>query len=248
VTAGRSQATSRVVVAHARTVNTLAVTPGGKRALIAIALLLAGCGEAAPTPPPPVVAALGDSITAGSPAWDPDPGVRAQLGDGADPESQFEYWAQLHSRLEIRNCGVFGERTDQIAARFDRCARGASTVIVQGGVNDIAQGRRVDDAAATLRAIVRRAKAAHKRVLIANVLPWNTGPRLARARIRRLNALIAALARDERVPLLDFNAALADPRDGDRMARRLTADGAHPSVAGYKRLGALIRPDDPAGR
>ena len=52
MTAGRSRATSRVVVAHARTVNTLAVATGGKRALIAIALLLAGCGSTPRKPAP----------------------------------------------------------------------------------------------------------------------------------------------------------------------------------------------------
>jgi len=40
-----------------------------------------------------VVAALGDSITAGSPYWDPDPEVRAQIGDELDEQSQWEYWA-----------------------------------------------------------------------------------------------------------------------------------------------------------
>jgi lysophospholipase L1-like esterase len=252
VTAGGSRATSRVVVAHARTIHTLAPTSGGKRVLIAIVLLLAGCGGASKPAGDDsrLVAALGDSITAGSPAWDPDAGVRTRLGDGADPESQYEYWAQLRAPTGtiVRNCGVFGERTDQIAARFERCTRGAAVVIVQGGINDIAQGRPVDDAAANLEAIVRRGKEAGKRVLIANVLPWNDGPRVAAGRIVRLNRLIAGIASRESVPLLDFNAALADPHDPHRMAKALTADGSHPSVAGYKRLGELITLSDPAGR
>ena len=42
-------------------------------------------------------------------------------------------------KLEFRNCGVFGERTDEIAARLDQCADGADALIVQGGINDIAQ-------------------------------------------------------------------------------------------------------------
>ena len=232
--------------------NTLAPASGGKIVLIALILLASGCG-AAPKPAaggPHVVAVLGDSISAGSPAWDPDPGVRERLGDGANPESQFEYWAQLRAGTGtiFRNCGVFGERTDEIAKRFARCTRGAATVIVQGGINDIAQGRSVEDAAAHLRAMVRRGKAEGKRVLITNVLPWNTGPRDAAGKIQRLNVLIAAIARDERVPLLDFNSALADPHDPYRMAKALTVEGAHPSVAGYKRLGDLIRLGDPAGR
>ena len=37
-----------------------------------------------------LVAALGDSITAGSPAWDPDPAVRERIGPALDERSQFE--------------------------------------------------------------------------------------------------------------------------------------------------------------
>jgi hypothetical protein len=42
-----------------------------------------------------VVACLGDSITAGSPLWDPDPDVRARLGAALDERSQWEWWATL---------------------------------------------------------------------------------------------------------------------------------------------------------
>src|SRR5205085_478343 len=80
-----------------------------------------------------VVAALGDSITEGSPGYD------ARLG--GDEESQWEHWAaRADARLDFRNCGVYGERTDQIMQRLDTAARGADVLVVQGGINDIAQG------------------------------------------------------------------------------------------------------------
>jgi hypothetical protein len=55
-------------------------------------------GETAPPPArrptrPILIAALGDSITAGSPLWDPDPRVRAQAPDQLNDQSQYEYWA-----------------------------------------------------------------------------------------------------------------------------------------------------------
>ena len=94
-----------------------------------------------------IVAALGDSITAGSPAWDPDPAVRAQIG-APDAESQYEHWAALRDpRLRFRNCGIYGQRTDEIAARLEHAAEGADVLIVQGGINDIAQRRPVEPAA-----------------------------------------------------------------------------------------------------
>jgi lysophospholipase L1-like esterase len=198
--------------------------------------------------PPPahggktVVAALGDSITAGSPRWDPDPLVRQQLGTEADPESQFEYWAQLRLQdADFRNCGVFGERTDEIAARLQRCASRAQVLILQGGINDIAQMRRVKTAAKNLRDTVVRAKRMGLRVALVEVLPWNNGYRGAAARIRRLNQLIHAIGEDEHVPVFSWHGALEDPKRPGAMRRDLTVEGDHPSVAGYKRLAESVR-------
>jgi len=187
-----------------------------------------------------VVAALGDSITAGSPGFDPDPRERARHGFGADPESQWEHWATLADpRLRFRNCGVYGQRTDEIYARLEACAEGAEVLVVQGGINDIAQGREVEDAAANLRAMVRRGREVGLRVALANLLPWNNGYPRADPQIRRLNELVAGIALDEGVPLLPFYETLEDPERPGRMKPEWTSDGDHPSVEGYRRLGEL---------
>jgi lysophospholipase L1-like esterase len=136
---------------------------------------------------------------------------------------------------------VYGERTDEIAARFDTAVEGAEAVIVQGGINDIAQGRPVAGVSATLRAMVRRGKELGLRVAIADVLPWNNGWPRTEPQIRELNVLIAAVAAEEAVPLLRFHDALEDPARPGRMKQEWThADGDHPSVAGYRRLGELV--------
>jgi lysophospholipase L1-like esterase len=189
-----------------------------------------------------VVAALGDSITAGSPAWDPNPAVRRRLGEGVDPESQYEYWAQLRLKdTRFRNCGVFGERTDEISRRLERCAKGADVLIVQGGINDIAQMRDLGLALSDLRRMVRRGRQLGLRVVLAEVLPWNNGYPATDAPIRRLNMLIRQLGREERIPVLPWYELLEDPADRGRMKREWTADGDHPSVEGYKRLAETIR-------
>src|SRR5262245_25282089 len=88
-----------------------------------------------------VVAALGDSITSGSPGYDPGAANRGAGGLGDDERSQYEYWAERAAPgLRFRNCGVLGQRTDEIARRLETCTKGADAVIVQGGINDIAQG------------------------------------------------------------------------------------------------------------
>jgi lysophospholipase L1-like esterase len=195
-----------------------------------------------------VVACLGDSITAGSPYWDPDPRVRETIGAGLDERSQWEYWAgRRDPRFELRNHGVYGERTDEIAARLQASVAGAAVLVVQGGINDIAQRRPVEPAAENLRRMVRRGLDLGLRVAVADVLPWNGGWPRAEAPIRRLNELIAALADEEGVALLPFHDTLEDPDRPGRMREDWTSDGDHPSVEGYRRLGerAFQLPPEP---
>ena len=187
-----------------------------------------------------LVAALGDSIHAGSPYWDPDPEVRAQIGDEVDEQSQWEYWAaRADSRLRFRNCGVYGERTDEIAERLEECAAGADVLVVQGGINDLVQRYGPELAAKSLRAMVRRGEELGLRVTIANVLPWNAGGPRTEAAISRLNELIDELARDENVSVLPFYATLESQDLPGRMRDEWTSDGDHPSVEGYRLLGEL---------
>jgi lysophospholipase L1-like esterase len=187
-----------------------------------------------------VVAALGDSITAGSPGWDPDPDVRARIA-AADPQSQWEHWAALADpRLQFRNHGVYGERTEEIAARLDRAVAGARVLIVQGGINDIAQRRPIEPAADQLRTMVRRGVGLGLATALADVLPWNSGWPDAEAAIRRLNELVREVGAAENVPVLPFHDTLEDEARPGRMRDDWTSDGDHPSVAGYRRLGELV--------
>ena len=179
-----------------------------------------------------IVAALGDSITEGSPLW--------HRTEGGDERSQWHYWAaQAEPSLEFRVSAVYGERTDEIARRLDDCARGAEVLIVQGGINDIAQGRPVEKAAENLRGMIRRGQELGLRVVTVDVLPWNNGYPDAEPKIRRLNELIRELAAEEGVPVLPFHDTLEDPDRPGRMRGEWTDDGDHPSIEGYRLLGEL---------
>jgi lysophospholipase L1-like esterase len=171
-----------------------------------------------------LVAALGDSITEGS------PGLRG-----------WDIWAgDADPRLRFRNCGIYGQRTDEIAGRLGECARGADVLIVQGGINDIAQGGDVGLAAANLRRMLQRGKALGLRVLVADVLPWNNGWPDAEPKIRLLNGLIAEIAHEEAVPLLRFHDTLEDPERRGRMREDWTYEGDHPNEDGYRRLADVV--------
>jgi lysophospholipase L1-like esterase len=200
---------------------------------------VSGCGSGS-GPDRTVVAALGDSITAGNPGYDPNPAVRKHLGLGHDPQSQWEYWAQRkHSVLEFRNCGVRGERTDQIAQRFEECATGADAIVIQGGTNDLAAGIPVEAVSANLRAMVESAKKENLDVALANVIPYNDACPQSGPVIEDLNRRIGQIGRSEDVAVLHFHETLEDPRDPCRMKAEWTADGIHPSVDGYRRLGEI---------
>ncbi len=174
-----------------------------------------------------VVAVVGDSISAGSPLWDPDPAVRVRI-DRADEHSQWQWWAAAQdSRLEFRTRAVYGKRTDEIAAYLDDVVDGADVLVVQGGINDVVQGRSVVDAARDLAGIVERGRGAGLPVALADVLPWPNGDVRAATDIARLNELIHAIDGVTHLPFHDTLAHVPNWSD----------DGDHPSVEGHRLLG-----------
>jgi len=174
-----------------------------------------------------VVAVVGDSISAGSPLWDPDPAVRAGIAS-PDERSQWQWWAARRDpRLEFRTRAVYGKRTDEIAAFLDDAVDGADVLVVQGGINDIAQRRSVDDAARNLAVMVDRGRAVGLPVALADVLPWPAGDAGAAQEIARLNELLHAVPDVTHLPFHDTLAAV----------ERWSDDGDHPSIEGHRLLG-----------
>jgi len=184
-----------------------------------------------------VVAVAGDSISAGSPLWDPDPRVRARI-PATDERSQWQWWAsRADTRLEFRTTAVYGERTDQIACRLDLVLADADVLVVQGGINDVVQRRPVEEAVRNIEAMLVRGQAAELALAVADVLPWNDGDARAAEDIARLNELIGRAAAGVGATLLAFHDTLVDPADPSRMGAGLTDDGDHPSIEGHRLLG-----------
>jgi lysophospholipase L1-like esterase len=116
---------------------------------------------------------------------------------------------------------------------------GADAVVIQGGINDVAQGLPAAAAAANLRGMVVAAKRENLDVALADVLPFNPAHPQADPVIAELNRRIEAIGRTEGVPILHFHRTLESRSVPGTMSPRWTADGIHPSVAGYRRLGEL---------
>ena len=187
------------------------------------------------------IVALGDSTTAGTPGFR-SPVESPPAGSG-DEQSQYAYWLMhAHPEWDVRNCGVNGDRTDQIAARFARDVLAARprVVIVIGGVNDVYQGRPADEVARNLRSIYNRARAAGIIVVAGTILPFNTATPEQNRRIRQVNGWILSRPdHDANVAIADTRAAVASNEDPDRLSS--SPDDLHPSTDGYRRMADAIR-------
>lgn len=183
------------------------------------------------------IVALGDSTTAGTPGWLSP--IEAPPSGSGDETSQYAYWLmRARPQWLVLNRGVNGERSDQIAARFDRDVIGerAQAVIVIAGVNDIYQGLPASHVIGQLGAIYRRAAEAGLPLLAGTIIPYNTATPDQNARMGQVNAWIMQAG----VRWVDTRAAVADPSNPDRLAS--SPDGLHPSPDGYYRMAAAILP------
>lgn len=191
---------------------------------------------------PVVIVALGDSTTAGTPLFESP--IEAPPNGRGDERSQYAYWLMArHADWRVLNRGVNGERSDQIAARFDRdvvSARPAAVVII-AGVNDIYQGKPATAVTAQLRAMFDRAATEKIPVIAGSILPYNTATGPQNDAMHAVNAWIAAeAARDPRIRFVDTRAAVAAAGDLDRLSG--SPDGLHPDVDAYHRMADAIEP------
>jgi acyl-CoA thioesterase-1 len=211
-----------------------------RAALAALALAAAACGpEAAPAPPAagsgaaprpeipddaPVVAFLGDSITAGlhlSP-------------DRAFPAVLQRDLAAAGRPFRLVNAGVSGDTTSGGRARVDWVLRNRpAVVVVQLGANDGFRGVPVATMEANLREILDRVKeAGAKPLLLGMRLPPNYGP----AYTGEFRAMYRRLADDTGAAFVpEFLEGV-----GGRLDRNLP-DGIHPTPEGHRILAANVR-------
>ncbi len=189
-----------------------------------------------------LIVALGDSTTAGTPGYRSP--VEARPDGEGNVESQYAYWlVEQNPHWRVLNRGVDGERTDQIAARFDDdvLSRQPQVVVIIAGVNDVYQGRPAEFATMNLRKLYDRAGEAGISVVAGSIVPFNTATADQNRRMREINEWIAAEAeRDANVTFVDTRAAVAAPDDPDRLAA--SPDDLHPDVDGYRRMAAAIGP------
>jgi len=188
------------------------------------------------------IVALGDSTTAGTPGFRSP--IEAPPNGAGDVKSQYAYWLmQAHPDWQVLNRGVNGERSDEIAARFDRDVLTAHPriVIVIAGVNDVYQGEPASAVEARLKSIYDRALAGGIAVVAGSIIPFNTAAPDQNARMHAINDWISAKAStDPRMTFVDTRKAVSAPNAPDRLAG--SPDGLHPDVDGYRKMALALEP------
>jgi lysophospholipase L1-like esterase len=194
------------------------------------------------TQPKVRIVAMGDSTTAGTPAFK-SPREAPPNGSG-DETSQYAYWLmRAHPEWEVINQGINAQRSDVIAARFeaDVIAKRPAVVVILAGVNDVYQGRPAQHVKDQLAAMYRRAHDAGIRVVAATIIPYDTATPDQNARMADINGWIRSQGRaDPGVIVVDTRAAVAAPGAPDKLAS--SPDGLHPDAAGYHRMADAIAP------
>lgn len=191
--------------------------------------------------PEKIIVGLGDSTTAGTPGFF-SPREAPPEGRG-NPESQYAFWLmKAHPEWKVFNRGVRGQRTDQILSRFDYDVMRFSpeAVILLAGVNDLHQGRSVEETQEGIRKLVERSLEARLKVILCTILPYNMALPEVAERLLAVNVWIRAYASQTGIALCDTAAVVSDPSNPARLAE--TPDRIHPGVDGYRRMAEALSP------
>lgn len=189
-----------------------------------------------------VTAALPSTAQAPTPAPSPRPLVVAYAGDSTT--AQGNSWiTHIHAPdFSIRpGYARSGYRTDQVLAQVP-AATGADVLVIMLGINDIHYAATDDWAAIIARVNLIADKVNAKHVILCATAPSNITRYVQvgsgkivnpQAQQNSLNALIKANATERGYSYVDPFSAIRSAKTGGYHAAAYTADGTHPSTAGY---------------
>jgi acyl-CoA thioesterase-1 len=216
------------------------------RALLVLFLLLAGTELQAADPP--VVLALGDSITRGARA-----GVKAEETFAALLAAEAK---KADVALKMLNAGVGGERTDGALARLDKLlgAHVPKVVLIMYGTNDsfVERGEKEPALSAeryreNLVKLIETVRKAGGEPVLMTPPRWAPGEKNAlgedpNERLEKYVEVCRAVAKDRKVKLVDHYAHWTKAGADGTKVRDWTTDGCHPNPRGHREMADLIRP------
>ena len=153
-------------------------------------------------------------------------------------------WAKFHPEFFAENNfvgrGISGQVTSQMLCRFqsDVIALRPKMVIIMAGTNDIAQNNGYishEHILQNIQSMCELAKQNRIRPVLCSCLPaaaFKWRPEMKPAEdIKRLNEMIKAYAKANKIKYIDYHSALVDEHGG--LPKKYAADGVHPNMDGY---------------
>jgi len=183
---------------------------------------------------------FGDSLTAGTPGYDPD--------FGGDERSQYGFWLlesskrEGHHHVSFMNQGVPGELAQLMQGRLERLLQQKryDAVIILGGSNDIGWGYPVHAIFKTLTNLWSLASDSGARVVACTVPPIGSVFPDIQVKQGELNGLILRAPENiEGLIVVDLFPVLADSNNL-LLPIFNSGDGLHLSIQGYRQIGEAI--------
>lgn len=164
-----------------------------------------------------------------------------------------EGWVKSHPEFFSENNytgrGISGQTTSQMLLCFqnDVVALHPKLVIINAGINDIAQNTGIYEPDFTFNNIKAMADIAQKngiKVIITSVLPaaefpWRKEVTDVPQKVDALNKRLKQYADNNKLIFVDYNTAMRDSKGG--MREGLSKDGIHPVPAGYAIMEPMIK-------
>ena len=183
---------------------------------------------------------FGDSLTAGTPGYDPN--------FGGDERSQYGFWLLESSKskgyhhISFVNQGVPGELAQLMYGRLERLLQQKryEMAIILGGSNDIGWGYPVHAIFETLTNLWSLAIDKGSKVVTCTVPPIGSTFPDIQEKQAELNALILKAPKDvEGIIAVDLFSVLADSNNL-LLPTFDSGDGLHLSIQGYRQMGETI--------
>ena len=145
------------------------------------------------------------------------------------------------------NRGIGGQTTSQMLLRFrqDVINLKPEIVIILAGINDIAENTgpiSLENVFGNIISMAELAKANKIKVVISSVLPANKFPWrpdiLPAEKVIELNVMLEKYSKENKIPYINYYHKMVDSKKG--LDAKLTADGVHPILSGYKIMEPLL--------
>lgn len=145
--------------------------------------------------------------------------------------------------------GISGQVSSQMLVRFqeDVINLHPKVVVICCGTNDIAQNNgpiTLEHILHNIKSMCQLARANKIKPVVCSTLPakgfkWRPDMRPAND-ILKLNEMIKAYAKENKIPYVDYHSALKDEENG--LPKKYSKDGVHPNAQGYAVMESVILP------